>query len=215
MSSIVSTVDILQNKELSLDEKLGAMLVGLVPLIMSVVQSWNFLKEANEYVRESIRKRQAVQALDQALLAHEKTLIDENAAKELVINLATEHKIELTKKEIAARAKKIMITQQEAAAEGTVTAAKNAEITVTGLLTAAQEKLNISVMKFPLMWIVAAVAAVVGVAVWAIKSYQTAEEKAASALEEVNKNYQELSTTVSNYENAKKGIEGLTEGTLE
>lgn len=215
LSSIMSTVNILQNKELSFGEKVSALLVGAVPLVMSVAQGWNALKEANDAVVVAMARRQALEAMDAVLMQQAEGHIRKKTVEKRKSIIQDQYGVTITEADIKQRKQRLGLLPLETTAEGAVTTAKGAETTATGLLTVAQEKLNASVMKFPLMWIIAAVAAVAGIAVWALKSYQSAEEKAASALEEVNKNYQELSTTVSNYENAKKGIEGLTEGTLE
>lgn len=168
-----SLFDILLDKETNFAQKLGSLIPLGISILATFGQTANLITSLNSAMVAGMAKRSAMTAVETAA----RTALNKSLKQEAIIEAASmaakKAGLKLSQEElIALLTRKGLIEANTAATTGDI-AVKTADIGVTAALKMMQDKLNASMMKFPLMWILAAVAAVVA----AIMAIVTAQQK--------------------------------------
>ena len=214
--TLSSLFDILLDKETSFAQKLGS----LVPLALSVIttfgQTANLITSLNSAMVAGMAKRTAIATVETAA----RTALNASLEKEAIIEAASaaakKAGLKLSQEElITLLTRKGLIEANTAATTGDI-AVKTADIGVTAALKAVQDKLNASMMKFPLMWILGAIAAVTAIVMGLVTAQQKRREeeyklrqeqieKLNETQEEIDKNLELVKSYEEIYKQYKSG----------
>ena len=214
--TLSSVFDILLDKETTVVQKIGALVPLGLSIAMTFGQTANLITSLNANMAAGIAKRSALKTVEAAAQA----AYNQELTKEKVIEAASvaakKANLKLSQEEITTLlTRQGLIKANTAATTGDI-AVKTADIGVTAALKAVQDKLNASMMKFPLMWILGAVATVTAIVMGLVTAQQKRREeeyklrqeqieKLNETQEEIDKNLELVKSYEEIYKQYKSG----------